>query len=243
MRAGITTGSKAATAILTTGRWIEANAYIFDIDGTLLNSRDGIHYNAFRKALREIFKIESDLSEVPVHGNTDVGILRAVVAQNRSESDFESLLPQALDLIRAEVRLHRDRMHPEVCPGIKALLARLLEKGKLLGVASGNLEEVACAKLEAGVLRHYFSLGAFSDSCELRAEIFANACAEASRLLRLRNKTDRASVCMVGDTPADILAAQANSLPIIAVATGIYSVEQLSQHSPDLCLSCCDELL
>jgi phosphoglycolate phosphatase-like HAD superfamily hydrolase len=48
---------------------------------------------------------------------------------------------------------------------------------------------------------------------------------------------------MVGDTPADILAARANALPIIALATGIYSVDQLSQHSPDLCLPCCDEIL
>lgn len=224
-------------------RWIEADAYIFDIDGTLLNSRDGVHYNAFRKALREVFGIESDLSEIPVHGNTDLGILRAVVARSERGADCDRLLLQALDVIRAEVRRHRHHMQPEVCPGIEALLPHLQQSGKLLGIASGNLEEVAWAKLEAARLRHYFSFCAFSDAAEERAEIFANAVAEMRRLFGSRNKNNTPSVCIIGDTPADILAARANSVPIIAVATGIYSVEQLSQHTPDLCLPCCEEVL
>src|ERR1051326_1058934 len=241
-------------------RWIEADAYIFDIDGTLLNSRDGIHYNAFRAALRTTFGIKSDLSKVPVHGNTDLGILRAVVAaveQTHAERahaeradaeragqapDFDRLLPQALDLIRAEVRRDRNQMQPEVCPGIPALLARLHSQGTLLGVASGNLEEVGWAKLEAAGLRDYFQFGAFSDRCEKRAQIFANALAWARCRLRSRNKNGGPSVCVIGDTPADILAARANHLPIIAVATGIYSVEQLAEHSPDLCLPYFDAL-
>jgi phosphoglycolate phosphatase-like HAD superfamily hydrolase len=235
-------------------RWIEADAYIFDIDGTLLNSRDGIHYNAFRAALRTTFGIESDLSKVPVHGNTDVGILRAVVAaveqahaeradaERGGRADFDRLLPQALELIRAEVRRNRNQMQPEVCPGIPALLARLHSQGTLLGVASGNLEQVAWAKLEAASLRDYFQFGAFSDRCEKRAQIFANALAGARCRLRSRNKNGGPSVCIIGDTPADILAARANRLPIIAVATGIYSVEQLAEHSPDLCLPYFDAL-
>jgi phosphoglycolate phosphatase-like HAD superfamily hydrolase len=252
--------SSSAAAAPLKWRWLEADAYIFDIDGTLLNSRDGVHYKAFRTVLREIFGIESDLSEVPVHGNTDVGILRAVFERANAERahvdridaeranadrpghvrDFDRLLRQALDMIRAEVRRNRRQMHPEVCPGIKTLLARLRQYGRLLGVASGNLEEVAWAKLETAGLRDYFSFSAFSDATEHRTQIFANALAEARRHLGSRNKNAGLSVCIIGDTPADILAARANRLPIIAVATGIYSVEQLSQHSPDLCLNCCD---
>ena len=42
-------------------------------------------------------------------------------------------------------------------------------------------------------------------------------------------------VCVAGDTPADIAAARANHLPVIAVATGNYSFEQLMEHAPDVC--------
>jgi phosphoglycolate phosphatase-like HAD superfamily hydrolase len=45
----------------------------------------------------------------------------------------------------------------------------------------------------------------------------------------------------VGDTPADIQAAKANYMPVIAVATGSYSFHELFSYSPDLCLRCCDE--
>ena len=36
--------------------------------------------------------------------------------------------------------------------------------------------------------------------------------------------------------PADIHAARANSLPVIAVATGIYTHEQLAAEVPSLCI-------
>ena len=57
------------------------DAYLFDIDGTLLNSRDGVHYHAFLSALRTAYGCELKIDGVPVHGNTDIGILRAVTRQ------------------------------------------------------------------------------------------------------------------------------------------------------------------
>jgi phosphoglycolate phosphatase-like HAD superfamily hydrolase len=47
----------------------------------------------------------------------------------------------------------------------------------------------------------------------------------------------------VGDTPADIAAARKVNTPVIAVATGIHSVEELQKHGPDACVSCCTDLL
>jgi phosphoglycolate phosphatase-like HAD superfamily hydrolase len=44
-----------------------------------------------------------------------------------------------------------------------------------------------------------------------------------------------AGVCVVGDTPRDIAAARANSLPVIAVATGHYSFDELLEHRPEVC--------
>ena len=43
----------SATGLENTFRWDAADAYLFDIDGTLLNSRDGVHYNAFHNAVRQ----------------------------------------------------------------------------------------------------------------------------------------------------------------------------------------------
>ena len=48
---------------------------------------------------------------------------------------------------------------------------------------------------------------------------------------------------MVGDTPRDIEAAHANSLPVIAVATGNFSFDALIEHRPEVCASSLADLL
>ena len=40
-------------------RWDSADAFLFDIDGTLLNSRDAVHYFAFRTPSATCLGIEA----------------------------------------------------------------------------------------------------------------------------------------------------------------------------------------
>ncbi len=55
--------------------WRAFDAYLFDIDGTLLNSQDGVHYEAFLIAMRELYGRTVALEGVPVQGSTDPMIL------------------------------------------------------------------------------------------------------------------------------------------------------------------------
>jgi phosphoglycolate phosphatase-like HAD superfamily hydrolase len=221
-------------------RWDSFDAYLFDIDGTLLNSRDGVHYNAFHAALEQAFGVNDKIDSVPVHGNTDPGILRAVVRKaGISEQAFIIGLPRALDYMRRAALQNCADMRPEVCPGVREFLEALRAKNKLLGLVSGNLEAIAWAKLRAAALRNYFAFGSFSDERESRRDIFAHGVAQA----RQRLGSDTASVCIVGDTPSDVVAARECKLPVIAVATGTYTIDKLRDQSPDLCISCCGDLL
>jgi phosphoglycolate phosphatase-like HAD superfamily hydrolase len=54
---------------------------------------------------------------------------------------------------------------------------------------------------------------------------------------------DGASVCVVGDTPRDIAAAHANGLPVIAVATGHFTFDELMEHKPEACATNLADLL
>jgi phosphoglycolate phosphatase-like HAD superfamily hydrolase len=235
--------------------WDGFDAYLFDIDGTLLNCRDAVHYNAFHSALRQIWHCEHKIDSVPLHGNTDIGILRATAgAGGITEEEFSRRLPQALAILRAEVERHADSFRPEICPSIPVLLERLHGAGKLLGVTSGAIEPVGWAKLRAAGLARYFSFGSFSANAraasgsaahaselaglnESRAAIFRQGIAQ------VRSRLDeRASICFLGDTPADIAAAKSLGTPILAVATGIFSFESLQEQNPELCLPCCDRL-
>jgi len=219
--------------------YLNCDAYLFDIDGTLLNSRDAVHYCAFHHAVRDVFGIELRLDGVPVHGNTDIGILRAALKRDGiSDSEFEAKLPLALQQMCAEATKNAHNMTPEVCPSVRNLLDSLRRAGKLMGVASGNLATIGWLKLKAAGLDEFFAFGSFSDNAEFRADVFRNGVSEVRQRLR-----EDASVCVVGDTPSDVKAAREAGLSVIAVATGIFPMEELSQLHPDACVSCCTELL
>ena len=215
------------------------DAYLFDIDGTLANTRGGVHYNAFHTALREVYGCEGRIDHVPVHGNTDLGILRAALEHHRQlPPDFEARLPRAREIMCAEVARHAEGMEVEICPGIPDLLAELQRRGKLMGVVTGNLEAIGWRKLERGGIRHFFEFGSFSDVCEKREDIFRQGIAVARKLRGAQTR-----VCFIGDTPNDVRAAAHLGVPVIAVATGIYSREDLAKEAPTLCVSTCGELL
>jgi phosphoglycolate phosphatase len=219
--------------------WNAFDAYLFDIDGTLLNSRDGVHYNSFHKALKHVYQCDARIDDVPVQGNTDIGILRAAAALCGVEGErFDQRLREAQALMIAEVEQNADQLRPELCPSIRELLEALHSSGKLMGVCTGNLQRIGWAKLKAAGIRDYFSVGGFSDHHEFRPDIFRDAMTQAHAQLG-----PQAKVCFVGDTPNDILAAQQLGMPVVAVATGIYPIDELQQHAPTHCVACCAELL
>ena len=220
-------------------RWDSADAYLFDIDGTLLNSRDAVHYFAFQHAMRQVLGIEASIEGVPVHGNTDIGILRAVLQRaEMNDAAINEHLPQIVAQMTAEVRRNREQLNPELCPSILEVIGHFQARGKLLGVASGNLETVGWLKLEKAGIRPMFAFGSFSFPRESRTDIFRHGVELARRQLG-----DQATVSVVGDTPSDIEAARALDLPVIALATGTFSFSDLMASGPDGCFACGADLL
>ncbi len=219
--------------------WKDFDAFLFDIDGTLLNSRDWVHYNAFHTALQSVYQCDARIDNVPVHGSTDPGILRAAAQLCGVDDErFGAGLAQARNVMASEVEGNASSLRPELCDSIRGLLERLQQAGKLLGICTGNLERIGWAKLKAAGIRDFFAIGSFSDERETRVEIFRWGVQQV--IARLG---DQARVCFLGDTPNDILAAQALSVPVVALATGTHSLAQLQEHTPDWCVSCCTELL
>lgn len=219
--------------------WMNADAYLFDIDGTLLVSRDRVHRNALHQAMREAYGVDTTIEGIAYHGKTDLGILRAALDRAGISGDrFEASLPAALQVVCREVSANASRITPTVCSAIPELLDELKASGKLLGLASGNLESVGWLKVEAAGLREFFSFGCFSDRHESRADIFRQAVVEVHRRLG-----EAAQVYFIGDTPEDIKAARLANSKTVAVCTGIFTADDLSQHQPDACVATCEELL
>ena len=230
---------EARTAIERGFAWDEQDAYLFDIDGTLLRSRDRVHFDSFASTLRQVMGFEVSLEGIPLAGNTDTSILReACERAGIPASVVEQQVETILSGMCHSVAGRRHEMHPELMPGVEETLRYLAERGAALGVATGNLEMIGWIKIERAGIREWFRFGGFSDSFPIRSELIGDAARKARELAGAE-----ATVCVVGDTPRDIEAAHANGLPVIAVATGHFSFEDLLQHKPEVCTTTLADLL
>ena len=100
-------------------RWMGADAYLFDIDGTLMRSRDRVHFNALNYAMLEAYGIETTIAGVAYHGKTDPGILRAALQRVGLENDvIDRKLADALVIVRREVEQRGDGGQPAVEGGV-----------------------------------------------------------------------------------------------------------------------------
>jgi phosphoglycolate phosphatase len=213
--------------------WDGQDAYLFDIDGTLMRSRDRVHYDSVAVGVERATGFEITLAGVLIHGSTDTAILREACRQaGIPDKVLEQHYDAILEAMRNSVAERRQELDPELMPGIEDVLRHLAHLGRLLGVASGNLEAIGWIKIEKAGLREWFRFGGFSDHFPVRAELIGHAARKARELAG-----NEACICVVGDTPRDIEAARANSLPVIAVATGKYSFEELLSCRPEACVS------
>ena len=221
--------------------WDKQDAYLFDIDGTLLRSRDRIHFNAFSSSIRDVTGLEVTLDGVVLHGGTDTAILaEAFTLAGIAPEVWEPQTAAILEAMRRTVLGRRGEMQIWTMPGVEAALAYLARCGALLGLATGNLEEIGWAKVEEAGLRAWFHFGGFSDKFSVRSKMVADAAAQARQLLP---HIAAPTICVVGDTPRDIEAAHANGLPVIAVATGSYSFAELAACEPEVCAASLEALL
>ncbi len=206
---------------------------LFDIDGTLLWS-DGAGRNAMETALTSVFG-SSGSPDYRYDGKTDRQIVRELMRAEghldpHIDGVMERLVEQYLDGLRRELS---DGTHvARVLPGVPRLLDELEARDDVvLGLLTGNIEQGAALKLRAaGIDFSRFRVNAFGSDSERRPDLPAVAHARARDQLGLELEGNR--VVIIGDTPADIDCGRSLGARAIGVATGRYSVEELSSHGP-----------
>ncbi len=202
---------------------------LFDIDGTLLWT-DGAGRRAVQQALEEVFGTPIPQGH-EFDGKTDPQIIRELMVRaGVEESAIAERLPIALDrylaLLRAELSSleHTHRLFPGIAPLLDALDER---EDVLIGLLTGNIAPGADAKLRAvGLDPDRFRIGAFGSDHASRPELPAVARARAEAVLG--HAVAGEDVVVIGDTPADMSCGNGIGARAIGVATGRYSVEQLS---------------
>lgn len=215
---------------------------LFDIDGTLLSS-GGAGQAAMEAAFRREFLPTLPAVDIPTAGRTDRAICTDLFTQfgiRNDPTEWSRFQAAYLELLPAQLK-QRTGM---VLPGVLELLSRLSSRDDVLvGLLTGNFRAGARLKLEHHGLHGHFCCGGYGDH-HLDRDDVAREAWNAVRELHAPAHLDRTWV--IGDTPADIRCAKAIGAKVCAVATGMFSRDQLASHDPHLLrdnLHATDELL
>lgn len=202
---------------------------LFDLDGTLTDSGEGI-MNCAALALERL--------GIPIPPRD---ALRVFVGPPLHDTFRQFGVPE--DQVDEAIRIYRSRYVPigkfenTPYPGIRELLEKLRAQGNRLYVATSKPEEMAVEVLEHFDLAHFFDhiCGASLDRSRSAKD------AVISYLLQLHGADGQ--MVMVGDTVFDVLGAAAHGIPAVGVAWGYGSVEEMKKAGAAAIAVTMDELL
>jgi phosphoglycolate phosphatase-like HAD superfamily hydrolase len=210
---------------------------LFDIDGTLVRSRDG--HLPFNEALRKTFGCDGDIRTVVPDGNTDPLIVKDILAKMNVDIEIEENQWREFTAnLRESYYQHfvQGTAGIRPLPGATELLRALAGNEDFTSsIVTGNFETTAQVKLKAAGLAHYLQRGAYGSDSEHRPDLPAIA---KQRFEAMTGHHLHAEQCIViGDTPRDLEAARRNQMKSVLVGTGRYPVEDLMYWEPDGCVS------
>jgi phosphoglycolate phosphatase-like HAD superfamily hydrolase len=208
---------------------------LFDIDGTILQMKQGISKKIFSDFLIELFGENINDAHIPTfHGMTDMQIIKEIAVNiNYPFEQIEHNLNNIWKDFSRKFAAYCTKENIDLMPGIIELLETLRQDKRIsLGLLTGNIKSNAYAKLDAFGLSGFFPVGAFGDDSYDRNALPEIAFARANDYYK-GEKFDSAHSMLVGDSPRDIECGKTNNISVIAVATGWSSRRELEAENPD----------
>jgi phosphoglycolate phosphatase len=209
-------------------------AVLFDIDGTILVT-GGAGAVAWQRAFRELHGVDADINEHTHAGMTDPEIaaivFREVIGREGSSVERAEAIAGYLSHLQQAVE---ESDGYRVMPGTEELLPRLAGEGILLGLVTGNIEAAAHIKLARADLNRFFAFGGYGSDSSDRTELTRKAVDRGGRVAG--KELDPAATIAVGDTPRDVKAGHGAGIKVVGVATGSYTVDDLTRAGADWAL-------
>ncbi|NOX71530.1 MAG: HAD family hydrolase [Candidatus Micrarchaeota archaeon] len=209
--------------------------FLFDIDGTLLNSLE-MHFMAFEKVYRKLFDVDVDETLFnEATGKSAVEFQRFVCGKLGLEFS-EDIFNKIMHEWKSEIDRLAQQSEIKILSGARDFIKFLKEKGIAVGIVTGNTERTGTAILKASGIYDIFDVMAFSDGLKDRADIVRKA-------IKLYEDTGNEAfrTVAIGDTVEDIKAAKDAGAFSVGVATGHTSEEELRKAGADVVVKTLEE--
>lgn len=207
------------------------NAILFDLDGTITDSAQGI-MNCYNYAFEQMgFEKQSDEVLRSFVGPPVLFNMASVVGADNADEAFKHYIYRTIDL-KACITENR------VYSGMVNALRLLNDSGKELFICTSKGRPVSCDILNHYDLIDYFKsvYGANSDgSGAEKTDIIGRALTE--------NELDPSTTVMIGDRSHDIEGAKAHKMRSIGVGWGYGSEEELRDAGADVFVKTPEELI
>ena len=209
---------------------------IFDIDGTLTYS-DGATGRAFGAAFEKLTGINVGPGVKRPFGMTDPQIFRymlnhAGIKINNFDSMFQEFETLFVPLMRQELA---NAKAARLLAGVRDLLELLSKDHRFaMALGTGNMEISGREKLKLHNADHFFPVGGFGSDAEDRSEVLKVAWQRSREHWNIEFPLTQTWI--IGDTPKDVAAGKTLGAKTLAVASGVYTIEDLKQAQPDALL-------
>lgn len=208
---------------------MSAKVILFDLDGTLTNSGEGI-INCFHMTLSRLgLPLPDDVT------------MRTFIGPPLIDSLKKCGVPA--DTVSEAVRIYRSRymtvgkFENTPYPGIRDMLQQLKEMGHRLFVATSKPEATA-----REILEHFQLAGYFERICGAARDGVRGTKAEVIAYL-LDQIGHPENIVMVGDTAFDVLGAAEHGIPTIGVSWGFGTVESMREAGAVAIVDAASELI
>jgi phosphoglycolate phosphatase len=213
---------------------------LWDIDHTLL-SVSGVGREIYSQAFERVFG-RPLVHMADMSGRTEYGITRDTLALNGVEPNHPGHPDRSAEAFYAALSgaalALADRMRDEgrTLPGAREALAALADDGTVQSVVTGNLPDIAVAKLKAFDLDGFLDLevGGYGDIARDRAVLVRLAIELAQEKYDVAFSPENTVV--IGDTTHDVKGALDNGVLAVGVATGVAGLDDLHAAGAHLVL-------
>ncbi len=204
---------------------------VFDMDQTLVNVQH-VHDSAVQVLFDRMFGVKASLYEIDFAGRSIEENLLNLAGKKEIKKEY---LTDTESIVRKYQEIFVEKLPPDASdtalPGVPVLLKALYDRGHIIGLYTGDSDEIARAVLKAASLDAYFAFTVGSNQADTRTDQLKLAKRNAEQITN--SQIEKENIVVIGDSIHDVDSGKDIGAVTISVATGPHTEQDLWKHQPD----------